>query len=165
MLLLGLEPREIMTYHKIIITARGQVETAKVKANALNEEIATEKRKLDAIDSNDTASRKVIEDKIKILTDKRNAQQENIPRLKNIVVNQKTRIMETFNKMTNNDLALSKKIKLLLKEQGVTIISILTGVHPRVHPISYSPFFVLLLTPNLIHRLLYCFLLNVLLKL
>ena len=36
--------------------------------------------------------------------------------------------METFNKMTNNDLALSEKIKLLFKEQGITIISVLTAI-------------------------------------
>ena len=46
--------------------------TAKVKISALNEEIGTEKRKLVAIDANDTASIKVIEDKIKSLTDERN---------------------------------------------------------------------------------------------
>ena len=76
MLLSGLEPREIMAYHKIIITASDQVKTARVNLNTLNEEIATKKRKLDAIDTNDTASRKVIEDKIKSLTDERDTQQE-----------------------------------------------------------------------------------------
>ena len=37
MTLSDLEPREILAYHKIIVTARGQVKTAKVKINALNE--------------------------------------------------------------------------------------------------------------------------------
>ena len=36
--------------------------------------------------------------------------------------------METFDKMTNNDLIVSEKIQLLLKEHGITIISVLTAI-------------------------------------
>ena len=70
---------------------------------------------------------KEVENRIKRLSDELKVRQESIDLLKGKLVNQITSFKETIAKVLDKDTSLANKIRMLFREQGITIASILTG--------------------------------------
>ena len=91
----------------------------------------TERRKLAKIEndsSNTVDQREVIRERIRQLNDELNIRQESIDLLKGRLSNQITAVKETIAKILDRDTSLAEKIRILFREQGITIASILTAI-------------------------------------
>ena len=97
----------------------------------MEERINQEKRKLEEIRDNpeyDDGIREDIRKRIEKYNDDLSIKQESIDLLKSRLTNQVTSFKETIAKVLDKDTSLAEKIRMLFREQGVTIASILTAI-------------------------------------
>ena len=123
--------RELEGLDKQLRTIRGSLKVAIAKRIDLEGRIKHEERKLneiqDPIYSDD--QRKMVEDRIKKLRDELNERNEEINILKGEASKQINQIRESITKFLDNETGtLGERIRTLFKEQGITIVSILTAV-------------------------------------
>ena len=123
--------RELQGLDKQIRTIRGSLKVAIAKRIDLEGRIKHEERKLneiqDPIYSDD--QRKMVEDRIKKLRDELNERNEEINILKGEASKQINQIKESITKFLDKETGtLDERIRTLFKEQGITIVSILTAV-------------------------------------
>ena len=123
--------RELQGLDKQIRTIRGSLKVAIAKRIDLEGRIKHEERKLneiqDPIYSDD--QRKMVEDRIKKLRDELNERNEEINILKGEASKQINQIKESITKFLDKETGtLGERIRTLFKEQGITIVSILTAV-------------------------------------
>ena len=108
------------------------------KLTTIDENIATEERKLNNLVPDDVENKRNIEDRIKTLRDER------VIRLQVASINDKSlqsqlnRLKETFQRIRSGDTTLAEKIKTLFREQGITIVSILTALDAVIAAIVES---------------------------
>ena len=76
----------------------------------------------------DDAMRKDITKQIDDLNDELNVRQESIDLLKDRLKNQITSFKKTIAKVLDKDTSLGERIRTLFREQGITIVSILTAI-------------------------------------
>ena len=96
------------------------------KLAAVDKDISKEKQKLGQTE--DETQVKTINDRITDLESERSARLEVINTNKDALRTQVNRIKETINKMLREDTTLGEKIRTLFREQGITIVSILTAL-------------------------------------
>ena len=72
--------------------------------------------------------KKEIEDRMKRMDEDLTVRQESIDILKGKLSNQITSIKETITKVLDKHLTLKEKIKVLFREQGITVVSILRAI-------------------------------------
>ena len=72
--------------------------------------------------------RKEVENRIKRLSDELATRQESIDLLKDRLKNQITSFRKTIAKVLDSNTSLGEKIRMLFREQGITIASILTAI-------------------------------------
>ena len=123
--------RELEGLDKQLRTIRGSLKVAIAKRIDLEDRIKHEENKLneiqDPIYSDD--QRKMVEDRIKKLRDELNERNEEINILKGEASKQINQIKESITKFLDKETGtLSERIRTLFKEQGITIVSILTAV-------------------------------------
>ena len=123
--------RELQGLDKQIRTIKGSLKVAIAKRVDLEDRIKHEENKLneiqDPIYSDD--QRKMVEDRIKKLRDELNERNEEINILKGEASKQINQIRESITKFLDKETGtLRERIKTLFKEQGITIVSILTVV-------------------------------------
>ena len=123
--------RELEGLDKQLRTIRGSLKVAIAKRIDLEGRIKHEERKLneiqDPIYSDD--QRKMVEDRIKKLRDELTERNKEIDILKGEASKQINQIKESITKFLDKETgALGKRIRTLFKEQGITIVSILTAV-------------------------------------
>ena len=123
--------RELEGLDKQLRTIRGSLKVAIAKRVELEDRIEHEERKLNEIQdltySDD--QRNMIEDRIKKLRDELNERNEEINILKDEASKQINQIRGSITKFLDKETGtLSERIRTLFKEQGVTIVSILTAV-------------------------------------
>ena len=123
--------RELEGLDKQLRTIRGSLKVAIAKRVDLNARIEHEERKLNEIQgpiySDD--QRKMVEDRIKKLRDELNERNEEINILKGEASKQINQIRESIMKFLDKETGtLGERIRTLFKEQGITIMSILTAV-------------------------------------
>ena len=123
--------RELQGLDKQIRTIKGSLKVAIAKRVELEDRIKHEKKKLneiqDPIYSDD--QRKTVEDRIKNLRDELNERNEQINILKGEASKQINQIKESITKFLDKETGtLGERIRTLFKEQGITIVSILTAV-------------------------------------
>ena len=98
----------------------------------MEEHIAKERRKLEEFREYpgvyDDAMREDITKRIEALNDELSTRQESIDLLKGRLKSQITSFKETIAKVLDKDTSLSEKIRTLFREQGITIVSILTAI-------------------------------------
>ena len=124
--------RELLGLDKYLRTIRGSLKVEVVKKVELEEHIAKERRKLEEFREypgvyND-AMREDITKRIDALNAELKVRQESIDLLKGRLKNQITSFKETIAKVLDKDTSLGEKIRTLLREQGITIASILTAI-------------------------------------
>ena len=123
--------RELQGLDKQIRTIKGSLKVAIAKRVELEDRIKHEENKLneiqDPIYSDD--QRKMVEDRIKKLRDELNERNEEIYILKGEASKQINQIKESITKFLDKETGtLGQRIRTLFKEQGITIVSILTAV-------------------------------------
>ena len=123
--------RELQGLDKQIRTIKGSLKVAVAKRVELEDRIKHEENKLneiqDPIYSDD--QRKTVEDRIKNLRDELNERNEEINILKGEASKQINQIKESITKFLDKETGtLGERIRTLFKEQGITIVSILTAV-------------------------------------
>ena len=123
--------RELQGLDKQIRTIKGSLKVAIAKRVELEDRIKHEENKLneiqDPIYSDD--QRKTVEDRIRNLRDELNERNEQINILKGEASKQINQIKESITKFLDKETGtLGERIRTLFKEQGITIVSILTAV-------------------------------------
>ena len=123
--------RELQGLDKQIRTIKGSLKVAIAKRVELEDRIKHEENKLneiqDPIYSDD--QRKMVEDRIKKLRDELNERNEEINILKGEASKQINQIKESITQFLDKEMGtLGERIRTLFKEQGITIVSILTAV-------------------------------------
>ena len=123
--------RELEGLDKQLRTIKGSLKVAIAKRVDLEGRIESEKRKLNEIQdpkySHD--QRNMIEDRIKRLRDELDERNKEIDLLKGEASKQINQIKESITKFLDKESGtLGEKIRTLFKEQGITIVSILTAV-------------------------------------
>ena len=123
--------RELQGLDKQIRTIKGSLKVAIAKRVELEDRIKHEENKLneiqDPIYSDD--QRKMVEDRIKKLRDELNERNEEINILKGEASKQINQIKGSITQFLDKETGtLGERIRTLFKEQGITIVSILTAV-------------------------------------
>ena len=124
--------RELLGLDKQLRSIRGSLKLEVAKKVQLEEHIAKEHQKLEEFREypgvyND-AMKEDITKRIDVLNDELATRQESIDLLKGRLKNQITSFKETIAKVLDKDTSLGEKIRILFREQGITIASILTAI-------------------------------------
>ena len=123
--------RELQGLDKQIRTIKGSLKVAIAKRVDLEDRIKHEENKLNEIQGPNYSDdqRKMVEDRIKKLRDELNERNEQIDILKGEASKQITQIKESITKFLDKETGtLGERIRTILKEQGITIVSILTAL-------------------------------------
>ena len=124
--------RELLGLDKQLRSIRGYLKVEVAEKVELEEHITKERRKLEEFweypGVYDDAMKEDITKQIDALNDELATRQESIDLLKGRLKNQITSFKETIAKVLDKDTSLSKKIRTLFREQGITIASVLTAI-------------------------------------
>ena len=96
------------------------------KLSELKEHLAKERRKLE--EAQDEATRNRIDERIKRLEDEMATHREIASATRKALRSQISRIRETLHRILHEDKTLAERIKTLFREQGITVVSILTAL-------------------------------------
>jgi hypothetical protein len=122
----GLPLREIKALDKSLQRIRGELVNTQAKISAIDGEMARREQKVK--DSPNEAARKFQEEKIRELRSQRELHEGVLSTLQGDLTNQFIQIRELIYKVLNDDTTLGERIRTLFREQGVTIVSILTAL-------------------------------------
>ena len=123
---------ELLGLDKQLRIIRGSLKVEVAKKVELEEHLAKEHQKLKEFQEYpgeyDDAVREDIMKRIDVLHEDLKVRQESIDLLKGRLKNQITSFHETIAKVLDKDTSLAEKIRILFREQGITIASILTAI-------------------------------------
>ena len=119
--------REIRGLDKALQTIRGELVNNLAKLTELDNHITREQNKSDEPDIGDFERRRIAE-RIRDLKDERVSRLEAASASREALRSQISRIRETINRLINEDTTLAERIRTLFREQGITIVSILTAL-------------------------------------
>ena len=122
----GLKLRELQGLDKALQRTRSELTNNLSKLTELDKDITRQKQKLQKAE--DETSKRDIRSRIKNLEDERAARLEAASAYKEALQGQINRIKETINKVLKENTTLRERLKTLFKEQGITIVSILTAI-------------------------------------
>ena len=121
--------REMDGVMKAMTDIRDELTNNLAKLSSVDKDLEKEKRKLEqAKGDNDEYQVNRISNRIKDLESERSARMEVINNNREQLRSQVNRIRETIHKVLNEDTTLRERIRTLFKEQGITIVSILTAL-------------------------------------
>ena len=118
--------REFLGIYRALETIRGELTNNLAKLSELDKDIASEKSKLE--EAPDEATKDRIAESLRKLQDERAARLEAASSTREALRSQISRIRETLHRILHEDKTLAERIKTLFREQGVTIVSILTAL-------------------------------------
>jgi hypothetical protein len=119
--------REMDSVLKAMTTVKEEVANELAKLGAVDNRIAYEREKLTQV-GDDEENKKRIESRIRDLESERSARLEVINVNKEKLRSQINRIKETIRKILLEDNTLGEKLRTLFREQGITIVSIITAL-------------------------------------
>ena len=119
--------REIRGLNKTLQTIRGELVNNLAKLSELDNHITREQNKLDEPDIGEFERQRITE-RIRNLKDERAPRLEAASASREALRSQISRIRETINRLINEDTTLAERIRTLFREQGITIVSILTAL-------------------------------------
>ena len=123
--------RELLGLDKQLRSIRGLLKVEVAKQVQLEERIKQEKHKLEEVQDNpeyDDGIREDIRKRTAKLNDDLSVRQESINLLKGRLKEYITSFKETIAKVLDKDSSLAEKIRMLFREQGIAIASILTAI-------------------------------------
>ena len=122
--------RELIGLDREMKTIRGSLKVEISKKTMIEQHIEREQSKLEEM-ANDTIytdeQRDEVKDRMQRLNDDLKTRKESIDILKGKLTSQITSIKETIAKLLDKDTTLGEKIRTLFREQGITIVSVLTA--------------------------------------
>ena len=118
--------RELQGLDKALQSIRGELTNNLAKLTDIYKDIAKEKRKLQ--EAEDEISKSDITARLKNLEDEISVRLEAATANKEALRGQIKRIKETINKVLKKDSTLGERLRTLFKEQGITIVSVLTAI-------------------------------------
>ena len=132
--------RELRGLDRALQTIRGELVNNLAKLSELDDHIALEKRKLDEADAGgvDELTRRRIAERLLDLQDERSARLEAASATKDALHSQISRIRETISRILHEDTTLAERVRTLFREQGVTLVSILTAVGMAISTLVLS---------------------------
>ena len=120
--------REMDGIIKAMTTVKEEIANELAKLNETNKDLAKENTKLEqAKADNDEFQIERISNRIKDLEAERSARLEVINVNRDKLRSQVSRIKDTINKVLKEDTTLGERIRTLFREQGITIVSVLTA--------------------------------------
>ena len=122
----GYTSREIVGMCKALERSRGERTNNLAKLSELDKHIALENSKLEEAPDETTKDR--IAERLRKLQDERAARLEATSATREALRSQISRIRETLHRILHEDKTLAERIKTLFREQGITIVSILTAI-------------------------------------
>ena len=123
-----IKKREMDAILKAMTTVKEEVANELAKLSETNKHLERENAKLEeAKANNDEFQIERISDRIRELESERSARLEVINTNRDKLRSQVNRIKDTIHKILKEDTTLGEKIKTLFREQGITIVSVLTA--------------------------------------
>ena len=122
----GYTSRDILGMCKALERSRGEHINNLAKLTELDKDIALEKSKLE--EASDETTKDCIAECLRKLQDERAARLEATSATREALRSQISRIRETLHRILHEDKTLAERIKTLFREQGITIVSILTAL-------------------------------------
>ena len=120
--------REMDGILKAMASVKEEIANELAKLNETNKDLAKENTKLEqAKADNDEFQIERISSRIRDLESEKNARLEVINVNRDKLRSQVNRIKDTINKILKEDTTLGERIKTLFREQGITIVSVLTA--------------------------------------
>ena len=119
--------REILALDKMLQTIRGELVNNLAKLTEIDNHITREQNKLDDPDIVEFERQRIAE-RIRNLKDERAPRLEAASASREALRSQISRIRETITRLINEDTTLAERIRTLFREQGITIVSILTAL-------------------------------------
>ena len=126
-----LDMREMLGLDKALQRISGELKKNLAKLSELDNHIRKENRKLKQVENDPFTTdeqRQEIRDRRERLNEERDARLELVSQNRKDLSSQFSRMRETIEKLLDGDLSLGEKIKLLFREQGVTIAAVLTAL-------------------------------------
>ena len=132
--------RELRGLDRALQTIRGELVNNLAKLSELDDHIALEKPKLDEADAGgvDELTRRRIAERLLDLQDERSARLEAASATKDALRSQISRIRETISRILHEDTTLAERVHTLFREQGVTLVSILTAIGMAISTLVLS---------------------------
>ena len=128
--------RDLLGLDKQLRSIRGSLKVEVTKKVQLEESIKKEHRKLEEFREYpgvyDDAMREDIRKRIDTLNDELVTRQDSIDLLKGRLMNQVTSFKEMITKILDSNTSLAEKIRMLFREQGITIASIVTAIRMAI---------------------------------
>ena len=125
-----LNMREMLGLDKALQRVQGELANNLGKLTSIKEHVQREQQKLDVI-ANDPSytdeQRKEVQARLERLKEEHSARLELVSQNKNELQGQYARIRQTIEKVLDSDTSLKERIKTLFREQGITIIAVLTA--------------------------------------
>ena len=118
--------REIRGLDKTMQTLRGEHTRNMAKLSELDSNIELEKGKL--AEADDDFSRRRVAERLRNLEDERASRLEAAASTREALRSQINRIRETISRILHDDTTLADRVRTLFREQGITIVSILTAL-------------------------------------
>lgn len=118
--------RELQGLDKAMRSQRGELVNNLARLSELDRHIDRENRKLGETD--DEQQQREIRQRIADLNDERAARLEAASTNREAIRSQISRIRGTLQRMMHEDTTLAERIKTLFREQGITVVSILTAI-------------------------------------
>ena len=125
-----LDMREFLGIDKALTRIKGELENNVGKLTEIDEHLERERKKLAEIEA--TPDLQVHEERVKAkiadLKEERSARLEIVSQNRKELASQFSRIRQTVEKILDEDLSLREKLKLILREHGLTITAVLTSL-------------------------------------
>ena len=118
--------RELRGLDRALQTIRGELTNNLAKLAKLDDHISLERQKLDT-EGIDEFSRRRIAERLRDLQEERSARLEAAAANREALRSQINRMRETISRILHEDTTLAERIRTLFREQGVTLVSILTA--------------------------------------
>ena len=122
--------REFLGIDKALTRIKGELENNAGKLSEIDEHLEREERKLAEIETSPDLQihEERVKAKIADLQEERSARLEIISQNRKELASQFSRIRQTVEKILDSDLNLREKLKLILREHGLTITAVLTSL-------------------------------------
>ena len=136
-----LDMRECLGINKALQTKHGEMVNNTSKLTDINERIKRDSKKLKEVEDDPTYSeeqRQLYRDRLDDLNTEKQARLEILSQNRKDLQTQITRIKQIIEKVLYKDAFLAERIRTLFREQGITIISILTALSMTISTIALA---------------------------
>ena len=136
-----LDMREFLGIDKALRRVQGEIINNTSKLSELDKKLARDREKLEEIKNDPLYSEELknrIQERIDNAEAERDARLEVLSMNKKELRNQISRIKETITKILDSDTSLAEKLRTLFREQGITLVAIITAIGMIISTIVVS---------------------------